>query len=113
MNEIIANVEQLQAVRQAVREQKAKKEADGVVPIRICMGASCIASGAQRVQAALNEQLECQGLEAKAEICEVGCLGPCSAGPVIAVGDVLYENVRAQDCTAIVREHLGRGQRYP
>ncbi len=33
--------------------EQARREADGVLPIRICMGASCIASGARRVQEAL------------------------------------------------------------
>ena len=45
----------------------------------------------------------------KARICEVGCLGPCSGGPVVVVGDVFYEHLRWQDCAEIVREHLGKG----
>ncbi len=50
-----------------------------------------------------------QGLSGKARICEVGCLGPCSGGPVVVVGDVFYEHLRSQDCAEIVREHLGKG----
>ena len=96
-------------VRNAVRSEQAKRKADGIVPIRICMGASCIASGARRVQETLVEQLAAQGLTNKAEICEVGCLGPCSGGPVVVIGDVFYEHLRSQDCAEIVREHLGKG----
>ena len=66
--------------------EQAQREAAGVLPIRICMGASCIASGARRVQEALVEQIAAQGLSSKAEICEVGCLGPCSGGPVVVIG---------------------------
>lgn len=109
MSPIIANVEQLTRVRDAVRHQQASEAAAGIVPIRVCQGASCIASGATRVQTALAEQLEEQGLSDRARICEVGCLGPCSGGPVVLVGDVVYENLRPQDCAAIVREHLGNG----
>ena len=87
----------------------AQRDANGVIPIRICMGASCIASGARRVQESLVEQLAEQGLSKKAEICEVGCLGPCSGGPVLVVGDVFYEHLRPQDCGELVRQHLGKG----
>ena len=44
MSEILANQEQLQEVCNAVRNEQARREAEGVLPIRICMGASCIAS---------------------------------------------------------------------
>ena len=64
---------------------------------------------ARRVQETLVEQLAAQGLTNKAEICEVGCLGPCSGGPVVVIGDVFYEHLRSQDCAEIVREHLGKG----
>ncbi len=109
MSQILSNDAQLDEVRNAVRSEQAKRKADGIVPIRICMGASCIASGARRVQETLVEQLAAQGLTNKAEICEVGCLGPCSGGPVVVIGDVFYEHLRSQDCAEIVREHLGKG----
>jgi NADH-quinone oxidoreductase subunit F len=109
MNAKLGNQEQLTAVREAVLQARAQREADGVIPIRICMGASCIASGARRVQESLIEQLADQGLAHKADVCEVGCLGPCSGGPVVVVGDVFYEHLRPQDCGEIVRQHLGKG----
>lgn len=109
MNAKLGNQEQLTAVRESVRQARAQREAHGVIPIRICMGASCIASGARRVQESLIEQLADQGLAHKADVCEVGCLGPCSGGPVVVVGDVFYEHLRPQDCGEIVRQHLGKG----
>ncbi|MHB9062472.1 MAG: NADH-ubiquinone oxidoreductase-F iron-sulfur binding region domain-containing protein [Pirellulaceae bacterium] len=109
MSERLSNQEQLVEVRNAMQSKQAKRQASGIVPIRICMGASCIASGARRVQEALIEQLAAQGLTHKSQICEVGCLGPCSGGPVVVIGDVFYEHLRSQDCAEIVREHLGKG----
>jgi NADH-quinone oxidoreductase subunit F len=109
MSEILANQEQLREVCDAVRNEHARRNAAGVLPIRICMGASCIASGARRVRDALVEQMAAQGLSRKALIREVGCLGPCSGGPVVVVGDVFYEHLRSQDCAEIVRDHLGKG----
>ncbi len=110
MSEFLANREQLEKLCASVCDEQAQRDESGVVPIRICMGASCIAAGARRVQDSLAEQLEIQGLGNKAEICEVGCLGPCSGGPVMVVGDVFYEQLRPQDCSTIVREHLGKGE---
>ena len=109
MSEMLANQQQLTEVRDAVGTERDRRQAAGVVPIRICMGASCIASGARRVQEVLLEQISEQGLTSKARVCEVGCLGPCSGGPVVVVGDVFYEHLRWQDCAEIIREHLGKG----
>ena len=102
--------EQLVALRDRVREEKAAQASDGCTPIRICLGASCIASGALEVQQALQTELEAAGFGDKAVIEEVGCLGPCSGGPVVVVGDVFYENLKPEHCGEIVRSHLVKGQ---
>jgi NADH-quinone oxidoreductase subunit F len=109
MSKVIASRQELTDLRDAVRARQVAETAEGIVPIRVCLGASCIASGALRVQQALTEQLVEQELSDRAQIREVGCLGPCSGGPVVMVDDVVYENLRPQDCAAIVREHLGCG----
>ncbi len=44
MSELLATMDQLTAVREAVCARKAAQQAAGVMPIRICLGASCIAS---------------------------------------------------------------------
>ena len=74
------------------------------------MGASCIASGALEVQRAMQTELEAAGFGDKAVIEEVGCLGPCSGGPVVVVGDVFYENLKPEHCGEIVRSQLVKGQ---
>jgi NADH-quinone oxidoreductase subunit F len=110
MSEPLASVDQLVALRDKVREQKATQVSDGCTPIRICLGASCIASGALEVQQALQTELEAAGFGDKAVIEEVGCLGPCSGGPVVVVGDVFYENLKPEHCGELVRSHLVKGQ---
>ena len=84
--------------------------ARGRTPIRICIGASCIASGALEVRAGLETELEAAGFGDKAVIEEPGCLGPCSGGPVVMIDDVFYENLQPEDGGEIVREHLVKGQ---
>ena len=109
MTQRLANPEQLTALRDAVRREEAEQRKAGRVPIRICFGASCIASGARRVKAALQRELADMGLDGKTAVTEVGCLGPCSGGPIVVVDDVFYEQIRPEDCAEIVREHLGKG----
>ncbi|MGD0897126.1 MAG: FAD-dependent oxidoreductase [Thermoguttaceae bacterium] len=110
MNERIASFEQLTAVRDAVRAGEARLAAAGHKQVRICMGASCIASGAERVKAALQAELGRSGLADRVSVIGTGCLGPCSAGPTLMVDDVFYQNLKPQDGAAIVAEHLVRGQ---
>ncbi len=110
MSEPLANMDELVAYRDRVREEKAAQAARGCTPIRICMGASCIASGALEVRRAMQTELEAAGFGDKAVIEEVGCLGPCSGGPVVVVGDVFYENLKPEHCGEIVRSQLVKGQ---
>lgn len=110
MTQIIATVKELTSLRDSLREQQAKSEAAGHKQIRICMGASCIASGAMSVKAAIEKELQNRQMEGKVSIMGTGCLGPCSGGPTIMVEDAFYEKVKPQDCKEIVAEHLVKGK---
>lgn len=64
----------------------------------VCTAASCLASGADRVATALDERLAAGGHEDVAAR-RVGCLGLCSAGPLVRIpqtGD-LWERVTPDD----------------
>jgi bidirectional [NiFe] hydrogenase diaphorase subunit len=73
--------------------------------VRVCMAASCQSSGAPPVLDALRAGLP-EGTSCKVK--GVGCMGLCSAGPLVAVhshgGDapVLYRDVQAEDAGAIL-----------
>jgi NADH-quinone oxidoreductase subunit F len=108
MTQRIANLTELSALRDSVRAEQAKQSADGHKQIRICLGASCIASGALKVRAALEKEIADRDLQTRVSIIGTGCLGPCSGGPALMIGDVFYENLRPQDAKEIVTEHLGR-----
>ena len=92
-----------------VREQD-RREADGVASDPHLHGGQlhCLRRPA-RAGGAASSRWPRRDSTSKARICEVGCLGPCSGGPVVVVGDVFYEHLRWQDCAEIVREHLGKG----
>ena len=108
MRSVIANAEQLNALREAVCAEQAAREAAHHKRILLCAGAGCIASGASQVKAALERELDLRALSQKVAVVETGCLGPCAGGPVMKIDDVLYERVKPQDAPEIVVEHLVR-----
>jgi NADH-quinone oxidoreductase subunit F len=110
VSERITSIEGLRAWRAAVRAEEARQAAAGRRHVRLCMGAGCIASGAQRVRDAMQAELARSGLAERVMIVGTGCLGPCSAGPTLMVDDVCYQNLKPQDGATIVAEHLVRGQ---
>lgn len=70
---------------------------------RVCMAASCLASGADAVIDALATRIEAGGLSDVA-VKRVGCLGLCVAGPLIEVAETgeLVSNATADDLDALV-----------
>jgi NADH-quinone oxidoreductase subunit F len=106
----IANAQELSVLRETICRTKAERAAAGHKQIRLCMGAACIASGALRIKDALQEQLAERRMEDKVDIVETGCLGPCSAGPSLMIGEVFYEKLQPEDAAEIVAEHLAKGR---
>ena len=110
MSQIIATPQQLSELRDRVRAEQAAQKAAGHKQVRICMGAGCIASGAEQVKQSIEAELERSGVHDGVSVIGTGCLGPCSAGPTLMIDDVFYENVKPQDGSALVNEHVLRGQ---
>ncbi len=80
--------------------------------ILVCAGAGCVASGSLEVSAALQQEIERQGLSKEAKVIETGCLGPCAVGPVAVIypDGVFYQNIKPEDAKEIVTEHLLKGR---
>ncbi|MGA2033155.1 MAG: FAD-dependent oxidoreductase [Thermoguttaceae bacterium] len=110
MTERIATAGELTALRDRLRAEQERLAAAGHQQIRICMGAGCIASGSVRLKAAIEDELARKGLQDRVSVIGTGCLGPCSAGPVLSVAQVFYENLKPQDGAEIVAEHLAKGR---
>ena len=107
MTQVLANPAELTALRDALCKREAALAADGHQCIRLCLGASCIASGALKLKAELERELAERQLQDKVAVVGTGCLGPCSGGPVLMIGDVFYEKLTPQDARDIVVEHFG------
>ncbi|QGU33096.1 NADH-quinone oxidoreductase subunit NuoF [Thermochromatium tepidum] len=82
--------------------------------IRVCVAASCQSSGALPVLEALRSACEAQG-QGRCKVKGVGCMGLCSAGPLVAVADkdagldqsVLYRAVTPDDAPEILASVYG------
>jgi len=70
--------------------------------VNVCVAAGCLALHSDALKNALEK--EAMGASASCRVRGTGCLGLCSAGPLVAVepGGVLYRGVKAEDAAAIV-----------
>lgn len=97
------NVDDLAELARQHREEAATVRHE----VRVCMAASCQSSGAPPVKEALEQA--CAGHGDSCRVKGVGCMGLCSAGPLVAVTEpgrelteaVLYRDVQAADAPAI------------
>lgn len=129
----LTDIRKIMSARMALRDQKATVSADGKFDIMLCMGTSCISSGAEDVKAALEAEIEKNGLDEKVsvltescpcsgghdnatrdkvKVVETGCNGFCAAGPIMVIypGGYFYQKVTPEDAPAIISEHLLKGQ---
>jgi len=107
---LVSSIDELNAWRDRLLAERKREAELGVNELRICTGAGCIASGSLRTREEIEGQLRDRGLADRWRVVGTGCMGPCFGGPVIMVGDVVYERVRPEDAAAIVVEHLGQGR---
>lgn len=72
--------------------------------INVCMSAGCLSSRSDQIKDALEKQIQEKGMGKTCQVKGVGCMGPCAAGPLVAVetDNVLYRNVSVGDAGDIV-----------
>lgn len=76
--------------------------------IHVCVAAGCLSCQSGLVKDALEKEVSRRGLESWCQVKGVGCLGLCSAGPLVSIepDGVLYKGVQVSDASDIV-ESLG------
>lgn len=72
--------------------------------INICVAAGCLSCGSGELKAALKEDVKRRGLEDRILVRGVGCMGPCSKGPLVAVqpGNIFYQGCSGADVDALL-----------
>ena len=92
MRKHISTIQDLDALRERrvrrKRRPRRRRTTNGssFVPER---AASLRAPGGE---SALEEECKNRGIQDRVEIVETGCLGPCSAGPVLRIDEVFYDD---------------------
>ena len=91
---------------EAIRKRHAEHAANARHCFRVCMGASCIASGADKVIERLWQELADRN--GTVELAGTGCMGPCSKGPLVTLAGSgrTWTHVKPDDVRGIVSETL-------
>jgi bidirectional [NiFe] hydrogenase diaphorase subunit len=73
--------------------------------VHVCTAAGCLSSGADQVLDALKKEVAEAGMQNEVQVKGVGCMGLCSAGPLVQVETegTMYANQAAEDAGEIVR----------
>ena len=86
----------------AAAEQQAQRKYPHQV--HVCIAAGCISSQSDLVKEALRKEVLETGMQSDVLIKGVGCMGLCSAGPLVAVQPegILYSGVKPEDAPDIL-----------
>jgi NADH-quinone oxidoreductase subunit F len=130
----LTEIRRQMGARLAMRERLGQgASSKGVFDIMLCMGTSCISSGAVDVKKALEAAVARHGLtdkvkisdkccaesaeeqtfeREKADIVETGCNGYCAGGPIVVIhpGGFFYQKVTPEDAEEIVTQHIANGK---
>ncbi|MGB8181313.1 MAG: NAD(P)H-dependent oxidoreductase subunit E, partial [Stellaceae bacterium] len=69
----------------------------------VCTAAGCLSAGSGEVKKALEKEVIESGMKQECHVKGVGCMGLCSAGPLVTADEKMYRNVTPDDATDIVR----------
>src|ERR1039457_2610793 len=92
------NIEELEQIAKTVHLENAKYDFE----VNVCMDLACMSQGADKLRDALVKAVEASGK--KVLVRRTGCMGPCSAGPLVRVDpeETLYSKVNADHADKIV-----------
>ena len=74
--------------------------------VSLCMGSSCFTRGGNRGIALLKQYIQANGLEDKVLLKGHLCEEKCQNGPIMKVGDTLYQSVDMSAVIDILLHHL-------
>ena len=77
--------------------------------ITLCSGTACHASGSEGVVAAIEQEIEKQGLKDKVDFRMTGCHGFCERGPIVVIypEEICYLQVQPGDVAEIITQTIG------
>jgi NADH-quinone oxidoreductase subunit F len=104
----IKSLKDLNDTKKAFRKQEAQYQ----FVAHICYAAGCLSSNCREVKDAFVKALEHEKLTDKVKINLTGCMGACTLGPTLIInpGQTLYCNLKPEDMSHIVKEHIKKGK---
>jgi len=93
-------IEELRQIAETERAAQRKYERH----VCVCIAAGCLSSGSDQVKDALQKEIAEAGMKNEALVKGVGCMGLCSAGPLVSVEPEgkMYGNVTPDQASEIV-----------
>ncbi|MGD0775363.1 MAG: NADH-quinone oxidoreductase subunit NuoF [Candidatus Solibacter sp.] len=94
-------IEELHKIAQAERDAQKKFQHH----VCVCIAAGCLSSGADLVRDALKMEVVESGMQNEVLVKGVGCMGLCSAGPLVTVEteDQMFSSVTPETAPEIIR----------
>ena len=75
--------------------------------IKICLGSSCFSRGNKQTLQIIQKYLKDHKLERDVILKGNHCFSKCNAGPIVKIGDKLYEQVTDESILEILETELG------
>ncbi len=99
-------IEELRKIAETEREAQSRYQHH----VHVCIAAGCLSSGSGEVCDALRKEVAESGMKNEVMVKGVGCMGLCSAGPLVSTAPdgKLYSGVTPEEAPEIVR-HLDTG----
>ena len=93
---------------ESIKTAELEKAAQFQHRVKVCVAAGCRAAQSELLKEALENEVKSNGQEKSCQVKGVGCLGLCSAAPLIAVEsnnnlEAMYREVKAEDVKEIAQ----------
>ena len=75
--------------------------------IKLCLGSSCFSRGNKRTLQVIQKYLKDHQLESDVILKGNHCFSDCSSGPVMKIGEKLYEQVSSETVLEILESEFG------
>jgi len=75
--------------------------------IKICLGSSCFSRGNKRTLQVIQKYLKDHNLERDVILKGSHCFSNCNTGPVIKIGERVYEQVTSETVLEILEKEFG------
>jgi NADH:ubiquinone oxidoreductase subunit E len=77
-----------------------------IIEVELCMGSSCFARGNAKSLEYLESYIASKNLSDSVHLSGHLCLGTCSEGPNLKIGETLYTQVRPESVVALLEDAL-------